>query len=469
MKKGFERPSQKDVVVASENGVNVVADIPTADGAKEVGGVASKYVKYNEVVDASKINCFKPTLINKADKNFLSLNVKIARNYDFNINATKMLSMRWRLRQVRDKIKEQLAAWVKKDINTRRTLNDNEVNNDAEYRMSSGIIKDVLFANSKEKEFIAVLDKFTVVQDEVGTDLISTMYTDPHFKINTDVIPNFVKMLAVEPFEVKHYGEELVVVLDIDKVMANVMLRSIIAGPEMTDIEEFIKLGKTVYANGYINTIITVDGVPATEKGQFTMSDEVFVCGRFQFTHDMFKQMLLGKKETVKTNMDGTTNIVVEYNPLARIENGANDIIFVRTADLAAQTSGAEALKLQMTGLPSGVNYTTIPLIKIPKSKYTIKHKSTGNPLLDSLLSNASTVETVDHQAILNNYRLLLDGKVFSFNVGFGGGRELCILPNFRNLVAYAIFGESVMSSGSRLPKIDIADNGHSIAVAASL
>ena len=56
-----------------------------------------------------------------------------------------------------------------------------------------------------------------------------------------------------------------------------------------------------------------------------------------------------------------------------------------------------------------------------------------------------------------------------SFNVGFGGGRDLCILPNFRNLIAFTLFGREVLSSNSRLPKIDITDNGQTIAVAASL
>ena len=472
MKKGFERPSQKEVVVASENGVNVVADIPTNEAAKEVGGVASKYVKYNEVVDASKINCFKPTIVNKPDKNFLNLTVPMTRSYQFDFKSVRMLGMRWRVRNIKDLILSALEAAVLNEINEKRELQSAQKNNDAEYRMKAGIIRDVMFAHSKEKEFIAVLDKFTVVQDDCGTDLLSTMNTDPHFKINSDVVPDFVKALAVEPFEIKHYGEELVVVLDINKVMANVAVRSVVAG----DYEEacnYIKLGNTVYANGYINTVITVDGATQTENLRFDMTDAIFVYGRFQFTHEMLRDTLIGKTvyEIVRNEKgEEEKRVIKEAKPLSAMEaTESSDLVFVRTADIAGQTLGAEALKMQMAGLPSGVNYTSIPLIKVSKAKYTVKNSSTGNPLLDSLMSNASRVEVIDNKAILNDYNVLLDGRVYSFNVGFGGGRDLCILPNFRNLIAFTLFGREVLSSNSRLPKIDITDNGQTIAVAASL
>lgn len=465
MKKGFERPSQKEVV-ASENGVNVVADIPTNEGNKEVGGVASKYVKYNEVVDASKVNCFKPTITSRVSKNFLNLDIDIPKTYEFDLSIVKMLSLRFRLKGIKKMIIDSLQSWVFNDINKRRDLQDTAKAFDAEYLMGAEIIKDVMFAHSKEKEFIAVLNKFTVVQDEVGDGgLISQMMTDPHFKINTDVIPTFVKMLAKEPFEVKHYGEELVVVLDINKVMSNIVIKSIVVGEQPTQLlADYVKLGNTIYANGYVNTVITVDGNAPAGLARFGVNDENFVCGRFQFTHQMFRDSLVGLKKDARG-----VEIENDWLPLSSFEkNKSADLVFVRTADLAGQQSGAEALKIQMAGLPSGLNYSTIPLIKISKAKFTIKSKPTGNALLDSLMSNSTKVQSVDSQAILSTYKLLLDGKVFSFNVGMGGGRDLCVLPNYRNLVALALFGADVLRS-KRLPKIDISDNGQSIAVAASI
>lgn len=455
MKKTVERPSQKNV--ATGVGVQVVADIPV--GSKEIkNGGTSTYITYDEVSDAAKINCFKPTITVKPNGRFLLNDMVRQRNtdYTFQLRSTKMISVRYRLSEIYNLMVDAIGKFAFEEINQKRFLDSSMKEQDAEYRLAKSVVKSVKFANSKEKEFIAILDKDIVVNAPSETNnILGELTNDPYFQINRDVIPGLIKLMAVEPFDIKHYGSDLVVVLDINKVISNCVVESlIVSNKDLYDISECIKLGNTIYNGGFVNTILTIDGVAAAEKNlpankepsTIQIAKQNFTCARFQFDHMQLRSTLLKRFKSLDSSAD---------------------IMFVRNADVAGQPSGAEAIRAQMIGLPDGVFYSSLPLIKIQKNLYTVKFKSTGNGLLDSLISSSKKAEIVDSDAILAKYGALLNGKVYSFNVGNTYG-DLCILPNYRNLVAMALFGISVFDEANP-PKIDIADNGYAVAVAVSI
>lgn len=446
MKKGFERPSVKNVEVASMDGVSVVTDVVTEHTPKE-GGLTSKYVKYNEVpTDLASLNCFKSAITGRVSNAFLSTSKETIKEFVFPLNITRMLSLRFRLVEVKELIKKKLETNALIEIRKKRMANDD----DAEALLAGSIISKIQFAHNKDKEFIAILDKNIVLKKEVSNpSLLEQMQVDPSKKIDYDMIPGYIKSLAAGQFEVKHYGDDLVVVLDIDKVMSSVLLSGIING-DNDAIASTIKIGKTVQsAGGFLNVAIAVEGVANFDNSVARVKESQFVCGRFQFTHDQLRNMLVGPGKDLTVSCEQSS-----------------DIIFVRTADIAGQPTGAEALKIQSAGSPNVSLFITVPLIKISKSVFTKKYKNTGNPLLDSLIQNSSKAELVDTQNILSKFQGLLDGQVFSFNVGLSSGQDLAILPNYRNLVAAALFGYKSLTDGKMvLPKLDVTDNGHSIGV----
>lgn len=480
MKKEFKRPSQN--MMEATEGVAVVTDIPSTDEpTKELGGVASKYIKYSEVQDATKVNCFKATISPRIGSNFLNVNgVETAENYEFSLPITKMLSMRFKMGDVRKYLEEAISKYVLEESNQAREkkgeprLSYDDRIYDVDWNIKAKVVKEIKFANSKDKEFLAILDKNLVIKTDAKQDMISQLEQDPEFSINYDVIPQFIKHVSLGEFKIKSYGEELVVVLDIDKVIANVVIPYIMTYSDSElDISKVVSLGNSVYANGYINTIISIDNVDDTSDAKILLDPSQFVCGRFQMSHEVFRNKLVGYwtsevqyEHEVNGKMVKDVKVVKHSKPLTSLSEDA-DIIFVRTADIAAQSAGADALKNQMLGAPNGINYVTVPLIKVSKAKYCKSFRKTGNPMLDSLLDASSKVDVIDDKAILGTFSFLLDGTVSSFNVGRNAGQDLAVLPNFRNLTAFSIFGN--LSGVRNLPRIDVADNGHDIAIVVSI
>lgn len=436
MKDTFKRPSQAKQP-QTQPGVEVVRDLP--EEKLETG----KFVKHNEAQEIAKVNTFKAKITVEPGNAFLSNSIRVTGSRSIPLNIVKMLSLRFNIHGVKDALQGEINA-----INTNIAMNTFEMSEDEMnlIQAQTKVVKNVVIAKNKEKSLLLILNKDVVLKSDLGTSIESLMQVDPKFSINYDAIPELVKVLAVGEFAIKHYGEELVVELDYDKVITNVLIPAIVTGDKDALPANSIKIPKTVLTGPYINTGIIIDG--AIDVNATIDIGDSFVCGRLQMSHDVFNSMVL--KNIAKLNLN--TNVV-----------------YVRTADIASQSYGADALKSQMGGGLGGVNVQTIPLIQIPRETYTKTFRSSGNPLLDALCNNSAKVDTVDAEAILNTFGPILDGKVYPFNVGSSNNTKLSILPNYRKLALLALFGSEELNDNSNLPKIDVADDGRSVAVHLSI
>ena len=483
--KQVERPSLKNVapvagaeVTKKDGGISVPQDIKAVDN--------NGFVKINEVNDMAKLNVFKPIITPVVSNNFLRVGKPIRREYSFPVTAIKFLSLRFKTRDVKDLIVNKMIQ-IEKDKLLQKGLTDDQIINDAQIAFFYRLIQDVTYAKNKEKELMLILNKECVVDTTPidPNDMYRNGELDPSFRIIKNAIPQFLKNLCYGEYSIKHYGDELVLVLDVNKVMSFVVLPVIVAGDDNFNLYSNIELGESIATGPYINIALTVNCVDQDTTAELKIYEDQFVCGRFQFTHERFVNALVGHYDknhayVVAKPMDTGIGLddkggfdtgepeATTAKPLTFLNENAN-IIFVRTADIAMQPSGAEAIRNQCAGLPNATPYITMPLIKLPKEKYSKNFKSTGNPLLDGLINQSSKVEAIDVKAVMGTFRRLIDERVYSFNVGTTHGNSIAILPNFRTLAAVALLGTASLDNTDKLPKIDVADNGTSIAILLSV
>lgn len=438
MKDTFKRPSQA-TKPAAQPGVEVVRDLP--EEKIETG----KFIKHNEAQEIAKVNTFKAKITVEPGNAFLANEVKVKGTREIPLNIVKMLSLRFNVHQVKSTLKQNIEKFT---VSLMQNTPDMDPNMMAKIKSQSMIVKDVVIAKNKDKSLLLVLNKDSViktVEDGQKLPIESLMQVDPKFSINYDAIPEMIKVLVSGEVVVKHYGEELVLELDYDKVIANVLIPSLIVDNKPLPVNA-IKIPRTVLTGPFINTGIIIDGAIDVDSKIFI--NDSFICGRLQMTHDVFNAMAISRLSLL---------------------NQATKLVYVRTADVAAQSYGADALRAQMGGGLGGVNVQTIPLIQIPRETYTKSFRSSGNPLLDALCNNSAKVDTVDAEAILNVFGQILDGKVYPFNVGVSNNTKLSILPNYRKLALLALFGMTELDNKKDLPKIDVADDGRSVAIHLSI
>lgn len=481
--KQVERPSLKNVapvagadLTKKDGGISVPQDIKAADNG---------FVKINEVNDMSKLNVFKPIITPVVTNNFLRVGKPIKREYSFPVSSIKFLSVRFKTREIKDMITDKMMQ-IEKDKLLQKGLTDDQIRNDAQLAFFYRLIQDVTYAKNKDKELMLVLNKECVVDTTPvnPNDIYRNGELDPSFKIIKNAIPQFLKNICYGDFSIKHYGDELVLVLDINKIMSFVVLPLIVSGDDNFNLYSNIELGESIATGPYVNVALTVNCLDQDTAAVFNVNEDQFVCGRFQFTHEKFVDALVGyyndghkyirpaEIETgIGTSSSGGFNPGSDKRnakPLTYLNKNAN-IIFVRTADIAMQPSGAEAIRNQCAGLPNATPYITMPLIKIPKEEFSRNFKSTGNPLLDGLINQSSKVEAIDVKSVTSTFKRLIDERVYSFNVGTSHGNSIAILPNFRTLAVTALLGPTALDNTDKLPKIDVADNGTSIAILLSV
>ena len=444
MKKGFVRPSQKGKEILGDGGVKV-ADISKP---LEVSPNGEQFVRYEDAANATNLNIFKASITHKAStKSFLNMNRKEDIEMVLPLAVVRMLSLRFKLKEIRDSIITSIKFEMRKNLIDTSMLTSEEI--DIAIGSAVKIINSVRVSNNSDKELLLILNKALVVKcldgsDISALDLNEQTKTDPRYSINFDVVPPFIKALALGNFDIKVYGEDLVVVLDVNKVLANAVIPYIVNVDSALTLANYVRLGEVVYQNGYVNFALAVANVPEMDfQSQITVKRSNCVCARLQYTHKQLTDSLIG------------------YNKPITDISAVSSVVFVRTADIASQLSGAEALKQQMTGKSM---ISSIPLINIPKETFTKSYKRTGNPLLDTLISDSAKADIVDTDRILKDFGPILDGKVYAFNIGLVPG-TVAILPNFRKLVTLSVFGPKIFEE-TELPKIDIADNGASVAVA---
>ena len=407
-----------------------VKDAGLETAAVEVGVVAPEvtavesnngFVKYDEVVNETKLNMFKSITL-KASNRFLTLK-ESAPSFSLKLKYLKMISLRYNLERLKDKI---IGVAGMEEV-------------DGTPRFCGNLIESVKI--TKNKQILIVLKKAEIVEER-HESILDTMRNDPLFRIREDLIPNSIKMLAETPVRVQSYGDDLVVVLDQYKIMKYVILKEDMENTDKEDMTKFIKVGTPVIDDEYFNFSFVVENAQLSNMG-ISLTTDNFVCARLQMSHEELSML--------------SRNYLVAYDSTIPVD----PLVFVRTADLASQPNGAEAIKPQLVGVP---DIKSMPLIRVDRNTYRRRaNESRPNGLLNLLIDNSYQMDRVDDRQVLKVLGPVLEtNKVYSYNIGLAG--ELAILPSYKKIVMASILGKIIPSI-----KMDIADNGRALAINMSI
>lgn len=500
MEKTFKRPSQqmKDIVAGAtpvEPNAGVSVAIP---GDKDQGqNDADKFVKFGEATNV-KLNMFKASVANKPSNKWYTTE-ETAKNGKklFDIKHLKSLSAKVSIydlkRHMTDYLNGIVADLCKCDIEKISRLpidangdlnlmNSNKVFDPAEpcgvltledaIRLVKPfkVYKDIVLTKGKDKEkqMLIVLNKNILLNTQTETIQVvggaPTGSIEDSFNrttndlIKANVIPDEIKRMAMEPCEVKSYGDDLVLVADPFKVLVQLVLPRMIQYTTLEDIKSFTKMSQPVFTGVLVNFLLAFDA-PKGTQGQVMLEENMFTCCRLQMSHSEFE---------------------VAADELVNGIEAGSSVVFVKTNMLALQPSGVEALRGQLTGATSATTLQTIPLIRVPREKYSrSKIDGNGKSMIDLLISNSVETDYIDTNKTLTTFETLLDGKVYSFNINGQYGTLLTILPDYRKLVLAVVAASSRLTAdraaGSRglrnedIMKCDIADDGRNIAIHLSI
>lgn len=407
-----------------------VKDAGLETAAVEVGVVAPEvtavesnngFVKYDEVVNETKLNMFKSITL-KASNRFLTLK-ESAPSFSLKLKYLKMISLRYNLERLKDKI---IGVAGMEEV-------------DGTPRFCGNLIESVKI--TKNKQILIVLKKAEIVEER-HESILDTMRNDPLFRIRENLIPNSIKMLAETPVRVQSYGDDLVVVLDQYKIMNYVILKEDMENTDKEDMTKFIKVGTPVIDDEYFNFSFVVENAQLSNMG-ISLTTDNLACARLQMFHEELSML--------------SRNYLVAYDSTIPVD----PLVFVRTADLASQPNGAEAIKPQLVGVP---DIKSMPLIRVDRNTYRRRaNESRPNGLLNLLIDNSYQMDRVDDRQVLKVLGPVLEtNKVYSYNIGLAG--ELAILPSYKKIVMASILGKIIPSI-----KMDIADNGRALAINMSI
>lgn len=381
-------------------------------------GVNQGFVKYGEAVTEAKLNMFKNITI-KAGNNFMALDEETA-DVSLPLSMIKMASVRMPIREVRDKIVGFICQVGEMEFDTK----------------SLKLFQELLV--TKDKTLILKLNKNMLIKGR-ETGLLGMCKNDPAFFVDKEMLPSKLSLVAEENYKIKHYGDNLCVVLDPIKVVQ--ILVNTITGGKVDMLTNVVKVGAPVVQNGYVNFAFVVDNSQLI-NANITLAEKHLVCAKLQFSHQMLQQYAA---KYLRTLIAETTD---------------EPLVFVRTAEIAAQSNGYEAMSSQYGG--TGSDLQTIPLIKISNDFKSEMKNKTKNGILDLLIKKSSVQQSVDDVKVKNTYSALLpEGKVYSYNIGVSG--ELAIMPSYKKLIMLSLF-ENI-----RNYRMDIVDDSRTIGVNISL
>lgn len=400
MKKEFVKQNKTEEL----EGVKVAP----ATEAPQVKETSNGFMKYGDVTEA-KANIFKNFTL-KPTGDFMKTPEKEP-CVVLPFNCVKMMSLRYGMKRVKTQLIAEMSG------------------------ADRFLFEDLKI--TKDKKLVLVVNKAHVLKPE-NTGLMGAMMNDPLFRISMDKIPSALGNICEGELRLQAYGDDLVVVLDSTKV-ASLIFKTSCVGE--TDIANYVKIGVPVIQHDAMYFALLIENAQLSDNKFMAMRDEI-VCARLQLTHDQ-----LQAKAYEYLNKQNCTQI-------------KDMLIFVRTADLACQPSGYEALSSQLAG---GADLQTIPLLRIIGDQFLspMDGRVSSNGLLSMLIQKANKVDTINEKEVRKIYGDILDNKIYSYNVGIT--EELTILPNFKKLVMMSLFGQFINY------RMDIASDERVIAINISL
>lgn len=405
MKKEFVKATD---VKENNAGVKIAKEPINTPMVKET---TNGFVKYGEVSE-DKMNIFKNITL-KPSGDFLKIQEKEP-TCEIPLALIKMASIRYSLEYVASQIKFKVAADNPDLMNC---------------------VTDIVV--TKDKQILAVLNKGFVVKPQ-ETGLMGLMLNDPSYRIDLNNIPDKLKTLAEGEFRVQSYGDELVVVLDPTKI-TSLLFNDVCTGAG--ELADYVKISNPVVQHDYFHFAVVTENLEGCVKVLSIQRDHL-ACARLQISHEQLQEQAYKWLNS---------RLVTDVKEM---------LVFVRTADIASQQNGYEAINQQLAGSP---NMQTIPLLKIVSDKFKspLDNRVAANGLLSMLIQKSNKIETINEAEVRKTYGDILDNRIFSYNVG--ASHDLAILPNYKKLVMVSLFG-------AMLPyKMDIADDGRSIAINISL
>lgn len=279
------------------------------------------------------------------------------------------------------------------------------------------LVKKVYLSDGKDdQKILAVLNKSVVVNysPEVKYAL-DQCKTGEEFKIIRDNINCKLKALMSDTeVAVSQYGDELVVVLDPDKVVETVIIPSQLED-RSNETLSVIKQGKVKIAKRQLFFAIKTENALGNIF-DLLVGEKNFVACDLTVPYDRFMSQVPDVfNHFYKTTFDekGVANGNKLVRPIPTVKYF--DVLKIVGADVRDSV-----IRRQMLGILEAP-VAKAPIIKLDKS-YLVAFKKTGNPLLDDLYEQQSAYTKVETElntaAIMDDFGFLLDGEVHTYTVG---------------------------------------------------
>lgn len=420
-KKEFLKPGKEEGIEVSK----VELDLGAIGEATNASN--SKYATFADAEAHQKGHAFKNIIISESSNDYLNVMPKDNSTKEFPINILNFLSLKFSLGEVKKKIVAALVA-------------EEDATNTEKVSIAQNIISEIRFTNDKDRNLIAILNKNIILKNNEIKTAIDSCKNDPFFKYNVDKVPPLLRELSIDYKEMTVVGSEIVLVLNIRKIISTIILpRMIVKGGAKATYNQFIKLSEKIE----------------------TSQRQIFFALKVESASTCTDLILVERDNFVVANLTMTTAQFVNKASIAVNKlNMGSAVQFFRTADIKSNNNVNDPVINNMLGIASGIPVLSAPLIRLNTQNYLKSSISTKNPLLDSLIGNSSSAPVLSTDKVSQDFSTVID-KIFTYY----HNDDIYILPNFRKLALIALFKEI----GVNPFKIDVTTDMDNVSIALSI
>lgn len=243
------------------------------------------------------------------------------------------------------------------------------------------------------KTFVAELKMKECLKDENLETVTDYNGYTPLSAVNTEILTDDLKAILSPNYKtVCTRGNSLVLVLGIDEIISNILLKEYITGPDKDklDVEKHVTLSKVEYKN---DTIFYLFGFKEMPKELTFLADRSnFVAVNISCTNERAAEVIYSK---VLKDMDPDTEVkFVDAAPIFKEDDGHNPIIKKDYINGRAETI-----------------MESIPMVKLPAT-YEQVDNTYKNPFMNAFVGTQEKVLTVDTKKIKSIFKPLIPQDV---------------------------------------------------------
>lgn len=243
------------------------------------------------------------------------------------------------------------------------------------------------------KTFVAELKMKECLKDETLETVTDYNGYTPLSAVNTEILTDDLKAILSPNYKtVCTRGNSLVLVLGIDEIISNILLKEYITGPDKDklDVEKHVTLSRVEYKN---DTIFYLFGFKEMPKELTFLADRSnFVAVNISCTNERAAEVIYSK---VLKDMDPDTEVkFVDAAPIFKEDDGHNPII----------------KKDYINGRVETI-MESIPMVKLPAT-YEQVDNTYKNPFMNAFVGTQEKVLTVDTKKIKSIFKPLIPQDV---------------------------------------------------------